>query len=233
MRMSKSKLMCYCDCPLQFKWRYIDKLPEKPNEWFERGKELHTVFEKFFPRTTVEKDFSVILKGLCPKGKYEEYENFLNRFQKIQEARQQKLYFIPYARELEIIMKYKDIELKGFVDAVHQLTEDTYSVVEYKTSYIMPDSSKSKSANKFSDYMFELIFYAWMVQTFKKIKVTHVELMAMKNGKHFIYEIQEGDFEKMLKTMEEIVAKIRNKEFFKNPNKYCFFCSYKENCMVL
>lgn len=47
LAFSFSKLSMYEECPLKFKFRYIDKLPEKPKPYFAFGNSVHAALEFF------------------------------------------------------------------------------------------------------------------------------------------------------------------------------------------
>src|SRR6185295_39282 len=48
--LSHSSMSTYLTCPQKWKFRYIDKIPEKPRSVFSFGKSVHTGLEFLFTR---------------------------------------------------------------------------------------------------------------------------------------------------------------------------------------
>ena len=48
--LSHSSTSMYLDCPQRFKFRYIDKIPEKPKSFFSFGKSVHAGLEFLFEK---------------------------------------------------------------------------------------------------------------------------------------------------------------------------------------
>lgn len=72
---------CAEQCPAKFKYRYIDKLPQKPNRWAARGIEIHSMGEQYLlgkitGTPAAFAAFSTELKGLKDaKAEAEQWAN--------------------------------------------------------------------------------------------------------------------------------------------------------------
>src|SRR5579863_7286493 len=46
--LSHSSISMYVECPQKYKFKYIDKLPEKPKSFFSFGRSVHSALEFFY-----------------------------------------------------------------------------------------------------------------------------------------------------------------------------------------
>src|SRR5271157_4096568 len=51
--LSHSSITMYLECPQKYKFKYIDKLPEKPKSFFSFGRSVHTALEFFYNVTSL------------------------------------------------------------------------------------------------------------------------------------------------------------------------------------
>lgn len=231
MIFSKSRINCYLNCPLQFKWNYIDRIPQPPNIYMERGKDVHKIYENFFKhvnKQTYINDFLPILMNLAGDNK-NQYAIFLVQIAKIESRRKVKAYrFRPSATEIGVTAKYVEsirhepIHMRGFIDCIEKIGDNEFAVIDYKTSNI----------TKIDEYMFELVMYAYMMkQRYPNYNFTTVKIHALTNGKVLEAKIDQTDIDKMLKIVKEVKENIEQEKFFKRENKYCGNCPYLKKCV--
>jgi RecB family exonuclease len=141
--LSHSSISMYRACPQRWKFRYIDKVPEKPRSHFSFGKSVHTALEFLFeklgePWPSLEQ----VLSHYQLKWLREGYESPVQEKWFFQEGDRIVRGF--YAKHLKdaknaLQVEYKftvDIEgvpVLGYVDRIDKLPNGNLSIIDYKT----------------------------------------------------------------------------------------------------
>ena len=218
-QLSKSKILCYLNCPFQFKLKYINHLPSPAGPAAERGKDIHDIVDKFFDRLPYNKMhpdmFEDILKRLCGEEKFEEYSLYMGHFIRMETERFNsvpKVHYRPKYREVHL---GKNWRLHGIIDRIdYEPSIGKYSVWDYKTGHV--GSIKS--------HLFELTLYSYLFsQHFKKV-IPVVGIYDLKKGRKISTELTQSHYDEMLKIVDEVFQRIRNEEYNKNPKANCFWC---------
>lgn len=157
---SHSRLECFENCPLNFKFSYIDKI-KREEEGIEAflGARFHEVMEKLYKdlkcktyslkelllyyETLWDKEWSDTVVITKKDRTAEDYKNigrrcvedYYKRYSPFNQGR-----VLGLEREISIDLKgdgkYK---LRGFIDRIAQAEDDTYEIHDYKTSGYLPD----------------------------------------------------------------------------------------------
>jgi len=147
LSFSYSKMGMYKECPQKYKFRYIDKIPEKPKYYFAFGSALHRVMEylyskggvfppqdetiKFFAddwRSTSFED-----KGYASKEK--EDEGYTEALRIITEYYKKHSFdiFAPLATEFRTTVDIDGLSVISILDRVDYLGQGKISILDYKT----------------------------------------------------------------------------------------------------
>jgi putative RecB family exonuclease len=141
--LSHSSISLYQECPLKYKFKYVDKIPEKPRHFFSFGQSVHLALEYFYGvKTPTPPSLEDLLKSYREqwvKGGYrdeaqeaeyfEEGRRILTRFHD-KHAKDFKLpYFVEYAFTFEV----EGVPVTGRIDRVDKLEDGRLSVLDYKT----------------------------------------------------------------------------------------------------
>lgn len=233
MKMSKSRLLIYLQCPERFRLQYILKLAtEEPKEGspLVKGSELHQVFEDYYKikearEVKTEEDiFNLLIQHPLAtkedKELQEEYHSHLSNFaaynyNELVEKGPEG--YIPIGRELDLYDE--KTRLRGIIDRV-EVGENGYKILDYKTG--RPGTLKK--------YTLELALYKVLYENVTGNKVDKVGIYFSKNGKLRVTDITSQDCERALGIMEGVRKKIKNKEFPQNPGFLCGWCSFESIC---
>lgn len=74
MRLSYSKIACYEKCPAQFKFKYVEKLPDSPGPHASRGTRIHSLFEQVM---NTKEPVEVTVEEPCDEEIVVPYNDFL------------------------------------------------------------------------------------------------------------------------------------------------------------
>lgn len=148
MGFSYSRMSMYLECPLKFKFRYIDKIPEKPKYYFAFGHSVHNALEFLygvkappFPSLdetlhAFDRDWrgtSWMDKGYFSAEKAE--EDFLKGRQMIAAYHRKHAgtFEVPLAVEYKSNLKIDGLSVMIVVDRIDYLGDGRISIVDYKT----------------------------------------------------------------------------------------------------
>ncbi len=141
--LSHSSISLYEECPQKYKFRYIEKIPEKPKHFFSFGSSVHEALEFFYgvktlPAPRLEEVLSYyrehwISAGYKDNAQEQEYfqdgEDILKRFYQKHIADFQ----IPFFVEYKFDFKVDGVPITGRIDRIDKTPDGKLSVTDYKT----------------------------------------------------------------------------------------------------
>ncbi len=246
---SQSKMGLYRECPLKYKFRYIDKIPEKPKYFFSFGTILHSVMEflystpqfppiddalKFFKQKWAEQTWQE--KGYASAEK--EQEGFLEGQEIIKKYYQKHFAdnLHPLSTEMKVYADIDGLTVMGIVDRIDYLGDGKIAILDYKTG---------KTLKREPD---QLMFYQKLLENSPKllplVQARDIEIQKIRIEKMLFYHLPtltEDAFKPVpaaelnnfwkgaLKTAENILAQ----KFDATPSEQaCKWCDYRGNCPV-
>ena len=146
--LSYSRLSRFEQCPLSFKLHYIDQSKAAPNMALKFGKVIHAVLEQLYHEVMDQETvaplsekralhlYSVvcIAEGLVGISPFEEGEDILKEFVRSQGVVDHRNIL---AVEKEFEIDVGQFKVKGFIDRVDCVDEETISIVDYKTNRML------------------------------------------------------------------------------------------------
>lgn len=163
LRLSYSSISTYQNCPLQYKFQYVDKLPTKKTPALSFGGSLHSALKLLYdvpvPKPpSKEKTIDFLLKNWESAG----YESKDEEQQYLDHAKQIlgeyydtniKDFQLPVALEQRFEVKLKDdLTVSGIIDRMDKLPSGGYEIIDYKTSRKLPIQSRLDSDLQLSMY---------------------------------------------------------------------------------
>jgi putative RecB family exonuclease len=248
MIYSHSRLSCFEQCPLKFKYKYIDKLESKIQQGVEAfmGSMVHNTLEKLYKDVKFKKENSLeeILQYyndlwkknwndsiLIVKKEYNE-ENFRKMGEQYLKDYYNRYYpfddgkIIGLEKKVTISLdpegKYK---LQGFIDRLMSTGEGEYEIHDYKTSFEVPPEEYLHQDR-------QLTLYAIAVlkdyQDAKNVKLIWHFLSA---DKEVVIEKTNAELEKLKANTIELINNIeKEKKFKQKVSKLCDWCEFRDIC---
>ena len=156
---SATTLQTYQNCPLQYKFGYIDKIPVLPTPPMVFGSTIHSVIEKLttHPDITLESRYHArsLLDEFWPSEVYEsEYEEsqarisahaILDTYLAWQATNKNTVTGV----EHEFTFLFADHTLNGFIDRIEQTPDGGYVVIDFKSGKKPSTISKNKNQAKY------------------------------------------------------------------------------------
>lgn len=247
--LSPSRAGDFMNCPLLFRFRTIDKLPEPPDANLVRGTGIHLVLEKLFQRPPAERTLTNAVASIpqawaeLQESRSEAQELFgpgdeaalaewLASYEPLLEgyfAVEDPTDLIGQTRkEAEVTYTLDgDIPLRGFVDRIDIAPTGEVRIVDYKTG-------KSPHPRFEDKALFQMKFYALVVWRATGDMPRLLQLLYLKDRKALRYAPTERDLLATENKIRAIWAAIEQARATGNwqPNKsaLCGWCAHKAVC---
>jgi putative RecB family exonuclease len=236
-------------CPLLYRFRVIDRLPEKPSEAATRGTLVHAVLERLFDHPAVERT-AHRAKSLVP-GQWDrlresrpelvelfaddlggerltrwlaEAEQLVERWFTLEDPTRLE----PADRELFVEAELDSgLRLRGIIDRVDVAPTGEVRIVDYKTGRA-PRPEYAESA------LFQMKFYALVVWRLKGVVPRRLQLVYLGSGDVLTYDPVEADLERVERKLhalwEAIRLATRTGDWRPRPTKLCGWCDHRAHC---
>lgn len=246
--LSPSRASDFTSCPLLYRFRTIDQLPEPPSEAAARGTVVHKVLEDLFdlpaPERTPRQAKSMVeqawedVRSLDPalatlftsetegaeEGWLESCRQVLRRYFDLEDPRRLE----PAEREhyVEALLDSK-LLLRGFIDRVDVAADGRIRVVDYKSGRVPSEAYEAKA-------LFQLKFYALVIWRTRGVVPAMLQLIYLGSGDILRYVPDESDLLATERKAEAIWRAIRTAqetgEWQPNPGRLCGWCAHKSLC---
>ncbi|MFE0583512.1 RecB family exonuclease [Streptomyces sp. NPDC058874] len=247
--LSPSRASDFMQCPLLYRFRVIDKLPEKPSAAATRGTLVHAVLERLFDHPAQERT-APRAKELVPgqwdrllRSRPELAELFpegdegaaLTRWLTEAEALVERWFTLEDPTRLEPVEREFFVEtelesglrLRGIIDRVDVAPTGEVRIVDYKTG-------KAPRPEYAEGALFQMKFYALVVWRLKRVVPRRLQLVYLGSGDVLTYDPVVADLErverKLLALWEAIREATLTGEWRPRPTKLCGWCDHQASC---
>ncbi|WP_257183040.1 RecB family exonuclease [Corynebacterium cystitidis] len=243
LALSPSRATDYQQCPLLYRFRAIDKIPEEPTLAQVRGTHVHAVLEELHSWPREQRTYPAAVKRIKPSwgalvGKHPEYAGLID---------DETTYFIEVrtlvrgyfemenpqgfdsaSQELYVnTVLPNGVPVRGFIDRVDVAPTGEIRVVDYKTG-------KKPLPRYSAGAQFQMRFYALVYwRLFDEIP-TQLRLMYLKVIDSMFLAPSREELEYFERDLGELWAKIeadgRSGNFRPKTSKLCGWCSFQNLC---
>lgn len=255
--LSPSRAGDFMTCPLLYRLRVIDRLPEPSSPVTTRGTLVHGVLERLFgspaPERTLDRAASLLepewqrlleerpelidlfaddeAPADAPGGAADAVGAWLASARKLLET-----YFVledptrvePAQRELLVEAELTDgVRLRGFVDRVDVAPSGATRIVDYKTGNSPSELFEAKA-------LFQLKFYALVMWRVSGAVPALLQLMYLGDGQILRYAPDEADLlatERKVRALWAAIERaLANREFPARRGRLCDWCAHQSLC---
>jgi putative RecB family exonuclease len=247
--LSPSRAGDFMQCPLLYRFRVIDRLPEKPSEAATRGTLVHAVLERLFDAPAAERT-APRARSLVPgqwdrlrearpelvelfaddpggermAGWLAEAERLVERWFTLEDPTRLE----PAERELFVETELESgLRLRGIIDRVDVAPTGEVRIVDYKTG-------KAPRPQYAEDALFQMKFYALVVWRLRKVVPRRLQLVYLGSGEVLTYDPVLADLErverKLLALWEAIRLATETGDWRPRPTKLCGWCDHQAHC---
>ncbi|MFJ5710601.1 RecB family exonuclease [Streptomyces sp. NPDC093105] len=249
MSLSPSRASDFMQCPLLYRFRVIDRLPEKPSAAATRGTLVHAVLERLFDDPAAERTVPRAKKMIPgqwdrllearpelgelfaddPAGErlgqwLAEAEALVERWFTLEDPARLE----PAERELFVETELESgLRLRGVIDRVDVAPTGEVRIVDYKTGKA-PRPEYSEGA------LFQMTFYALVVWRLKGIVPRRLQLVYLGSGDVLTYDPVEADLRRVERKLHALWDAIRTAtetgDWRPRPTKLCGWCDHRAVC---
>ncbi|WP_100444304.1 RecB family exonuclease [Glycomyces xiaoerkulensis] len=244
-QLSPSRALDFQQCPLLYRLRAVDRLPEEPSKAQVQGTLVHSVLERLYEMDAGERTPEEALAMIEPEwvriqsegdlgGLFDgldDESSWLRGVRRLVETyfgMEDPTRLEPHRTECLVSTTLDDgTRLKGFVDRADVNGDGLVRLVDYKTG--------RRPSDRFCDKpLFQMKFYALVWWRTRGTVPKLLRLMYLGDGRFLDYSPTEAElesFENGIKalwgTMREAIATGR---FLPQRSKLCGWCSFQDRC---
>ena len=241
MKTSYSALETYKNCPLKYKYQYVERLKRPKGEAAVFGSLVHAVLQYMYKGGAVPPTKEEMVDFYSRSWKSEHYED--EKYEQLRFQEGLKMLTDFYEKhppgeakvvdlESRFMVKIKDKDethiLSGIVDRIDKNEDGSFEVVDYKTGKRLPSQEMVDDNMQLSIYWMALK-ERWPKKDPKDIKVS---LYFLKHGEKISSERTEEQIVKMREEILKTIAEIEKGDFEPIPSALCDYCEYRDMCPV-
>jgi putative RecB family exonuclease len=248
--LSPSRAADFKQCPLLYRFRAIDRLPEAPSTAQLRGSVVHAALERLYGLPAASRGPDTALSLVEPAWEQvvsaepdlaDELDS-VQRTQLLEEARallsgyyrlEDPTRFDPQSCEQRVEVELADgTLLRGFIDRIDVAATGEVRVVDYKTGKAPP------AARALAEFkaMFQMKFYAVALLRSRGVPPTRLRLIYLADGQVLDYSPDPDELVRFEKTLMAIWRAIQSAavtgDFRPSPSRLCDWCPHQEHCPV-
>ncbi|WP_240796207.1 RecB family exonuclease [Streptomyces sp. RFCAC02] len=249
--LSPSRAADFMQCPLLYRFRVIDKLPEAPSEAATRGTVVHAVLERVFDapageraapraRSLVVREWERLLvkrpelTALFGSGEEQDAERLAGWLAEA-EALVERWFTLedparlePAERELFVETRLDSgLRLRGVIDRVDVAPTGEVRIVDYKTG-------KAPAPQYADGPLFQMKFYALVLWRLRGAVPTRLQLVYLGSGDVLTYDPDESDLlaveRKLVALWQAIRLATESGDWRPRRTKLCGWCDHRERC---
>ena len=247
--LSPSRASDFKHCPLLYRFRAIDRLPETPSPAQVRGIVVHAVLEELFglpAEDRLPERAHAMVAPVWEKVREERPElaelfdaaddeqalaewlastgELIDGYFTLEDPRS----LDPEARELLVETELDSgVLLRGYIDRLDAAPTGELRVVDYKSGVAPREFNEAKA-------LFQMKFYAVALWRLRGVVPRQLRLMYLADRQSLTYTPDEAELTRFERTLDAIWQAIlkagKTGDFRPNPGRLCDWCSHKERC---
>ncbi len=244
--LSPSRAGDFLTCPLLYRYRVIDRLPEPPSPAAVRGTLVHSVLERLFDATAPDRTPAAARALVAPEWSrlqeaepdlaglfdddaqraawLDEVMGMLDRYFTLEDPRRIE----PAHRELCVEAELASgLRLRGYIDRLDIAPSGQMRIVDYKTGGAPPAEFEQRA-------LFQMRFYALTLWRAQGQVPKLLQLMYLGNGEIVRYEPDEADLlatERKIEALWLAIERARlNRDWRPRPGRICDWCAHQAIC---
>ncbi len=243
--LSASRAADFKTCPLMYRYRAIDRIPEPPSAPAARGTLVHSALERMFDLPPADRTEAAVvatlpdlwaslvaerpeLAGLAPEGEIDAWFTAAAALLHTYFGLEDPTRLRPQACEMRVEVDLAEqVPARGFIDRLDVSPDGLIRVVDYKTGRSPADSYAG-------DVLFQLKFYALMLYRLRGVVAARLRLVYLGDAQLLEYTPDEAgllSFERGVVALWRAIEQATDTGMFPaRRSRLCDWCSYQALC---
>lgn len=243
--LSPSRAGDFKQCPLKYRLRAVDRIPETRSRAAVRGTVVHAALEALYGLPAAERvperasalvdpawaqlveespDLADLVEAEERTKFLDEARALITRYYRLEDPTR----FDPQSCELRVETELDDgVLLRGFVDRIDVAPTGEVRIVDYKTGRVPGEMREAKA-------LFQMKFYALVILRMRGIVPSELRLLYLADDAILTYAPDEDELRRFERTLsaiwKAILAAGVTGDFRPSPGRLCDWCDYKEYC---
>ncbi|RNI24868.1 RecB family exonuclease [Flexivirga caeni] len=244
--LSPSRAGDFMQCPLLYRFRVVDRLPEEPSAAAARGTLVHAVLERLFdmpaPERTVEAavallepqwaalveqepELATLIGDDATDGQtwFRDAAELVRRWFTLEDPTRLE----PAERELYVEADVDGLTLRGYIDRLDEAPGNLLRVVDYKTGRSPSELFEAKA-------LFQMKFYALVLWRTRGVVPKMLQLVYLGNSEIVRYTPEVADLEaterKVKALWQAIERAATTGDWRPHRSRLCEWCSHQALC---
>lgn len=243
--LSYSQISTYQQCPLKYKFQYIERRPSKPSPHLDFGNTVHDTLRDFHKefdpkRASLEDllnlyDKNWVAEGYENKEQEEEFKREGERMLRDYYQTAIKNPNLPLHLEEKFRFQIGDCEIWGKIDRIDRLPDGGWEIIDYKAGKRrIKEVGLEADLNPLKiDENFQLsLYYLGCKEKFNKVP-EKVSLYYLKYNQKLSTTRRPEQLRDVERIVGEVASKIREKRFEAKKGPLCPWCDHEEICPAL
>lgn len=242
--LSPSSVSSFKDCPLAFRFAYVDRLPEPPSPAASKGTLVHRALEHLMCRAPAERTLDAALDDLArARADLQDHPDLTGLDLTVDEweafhtdaRRMVERYFEledpttvhPIGLELKLAAKIGKVTLRGIIDRLEIADDGEWVVTDYKTGSV-PSEQRERSR------LAGVHMYALLCEQMLGRRPARVQLLYLSKPEAIIAEPTEQSVTGVARRTSAIWSAIERacatEDFRPSPGPLCSYCAFQPYC---
>ena len=253
--LSPSRAADFKQCPLLYRFRVVDRLPETPSRAQVRGTVVHAVLERLFALPADRRDPATGRELVAPAWRdvladnpelaelftgpddpeqvewLESTRALVDGYFALEDPRAVEPEACELLVEAELVTSNLDdgesLLLRGYIDRLDVAASGDIRVVDYKTGAAPRDVFEAKA-------LFQMKFYALVLLRIRGVVPRQLRLLYLADRQALSYTPDEAELIRFARTLAAIWSAIRRAarsgDFRPSPSRMCDWCDHKPCC---
>jgi putative RecB family exonuclease len=243
--LSPSRAADFKACPLLYRFRAIDRIPEPPSRVAVRGTLVHKVLEALFALPAADRvvaaahqlvdtvwsqlqaaepDLAALFADSADLGQWlQSARDLLDSYFALEDP--SRLGSVEREQLVEVVVD--GLRLRGYVDRIDSSRSGDIRIIDYKTGTTPRQPFEAKA-------LFQMKFYALVIWRTRGIVPRQLRLIYLADQDTLTYRPDEAElvaFERTLKAIWAAIARAsERREFRPSPSRMCEWCDHKSRC---
>ncbi|MDE9367437.1 PD-(D/E)XK nuclease family protein [Luteipulveratus sp. YIM 133132] len=244
--LSPSRAADFMQCPLLYRFRVVDRLPEAPSAAAARGTLVHAVLERLFDapatertvdaaRALIEPQWAALVEAEPALAELVGDDAAAHAAWLTEAARLVERWFLledptrlePAERELYVEVDLDGLLLRGYVDRLDVAPTGEIRVVDYKTGRAPSELFEAKA-------LFQMKFYALVLWRTRGVVPRMLQLVYLGNSELVRYAPEEADLlatERKIKALWAAIERAaQTGDWRPRASRLCDWCDHRALC---